>query len=143
MRQLMRKLAMVMNVIESIRQKLQRYPEMRFDETPASMTVHPLTPYGFPVGLYKHGNGFTVNFAGWHEEFASETEAIKCFEFGLSEQCRLRVFSRGAFDYRWIVEHLRDGAWQADTETGLLFFPFWLRRKARVLQNHLALFEIG
>ena len=125
-----------MPAIETIRQKLQRYPELRYDETPDSITVHPASSAGFAVALYQRDGGYTVSFAGWHEEFDSEAEALNCFAFGLSEECRLRVLSRGRWDYRWIVQHIVEGAWQDESETGLIFFPFWLRRHERTLQNH-------
>jgi hypothetical protein len=125
-----------MPAIATIRQKLQRYPTLRYDESADSITVQPSSRDGFAVGLLQRGAGFTVHFAGWHEEFVSETEALNCFAFGLSERCRLRVLSRGSFDYRWIVQHYRDGIWQDDSETGLLLFPFWLSRTQRYLQNH-------
>jgi hypothetical protein len=126
-----------MPAIEAIRQKLQRHPELRYDAAPGSITIPPATPDGFPVSLHEQGDRYTVYFAGWHEEFSSEAEALDCFVFGLSEQCRLRVLSRGSFDYRWTVEHCRDGAWHADSQTGLFLFPFWRRRRERYLQNHV------
>ncbi len=125
-----------MPAIEIIHQKLQRYPHLRYDETLHSIIVHPASPDGFSVGCYQQGEHYTISFAGWHEEFDSEAEALNCFAFGLSEECRLRVLSRGRWDYRWILQHLVDGAWQDESETGLIFFPFWLRRRERVLQNH-------
>ena len=125
-----------MPAIAAIREKLQRYPQLRYDDTAHSITVHPSTPDGFPVSLYVRGDRYTVHFAGWHEEFDSESEALNCFAFGLSEQCRLRVSSRGSCDYRWTVQHCRDGAWRDDSEAGLILFPFWLRRSERYLQNH-------
>ena len=125
------------SAIEAIREKLQRYPQLRAEETANSITVEPQQSDGFPVRLDEHGGGYTVSFTGWHEEFDTESEALNCFAFGLSESCRLRVLSRGSFDYHWTVQHLRDGAWHDDSETGLLFFPFWLRRRERYLQNHV------
>jgi hypothetical protein len=127
------------SAIEAIREKLQRHPHLRAEETATSITVQPESPDGFPVRLDQHSRGYTVSFAGWHEEFESyeESEALNCFAFGLSERCRLRVLSRGSFDYRWIVQHFKDDAWHDDSETGLLVFPFWLRRRERYLQNHV------
>ena len=127
------------SAIEAIREKLQRYPQLRAEETATSITVEPQQSDGFPVRLDEHGRGYTVSFAGWHEEFDTESEALNCFAFGLSESCRLRVLGRGSFDYHWTVQHLRDGAWHDDSKTGLLFFPFWLRRRERYLQNHVTL----
>ena len=126
-----------LSAIEAIREKLRRYPHVRAEDTGSSITVPPQSPDGFPVRLDQHSHGFTVSFLGWHEEFDSQDEALACFAFGLSEACRLRVFSRGSFDYRWIVQYWKDGSWHDDWETGLLVFPFWLRRHERYLHNHV------
>jgi hypothetical protein len=53
--------------------------------------------------LSRGDNEFTVSFAGWHEPFDSPEVARRRFTFGLSERCKLRILSRGTFDYRWTV----------------------------------------
>ena len=113
--------------IHMFRSKVHRLPS----------PLHQCLQIGFPVRLDERGSSYTVSFAGWHEEFDSQAEALSCFAFGLSEACRLRVLSRGSFDYRWIVQHFKDGDWHDDSETGLLVFPFWLRPQERYLQNHV------
>ena len=126
------------SAVESIRQRLRQYPDLRIEETPDSVTVFPVSEDGFTVSIHEHDEeNYTVSFSGWHEEFDSAAETVSCFFFGLSDQCRLRVLSRGSFDYRWFVQCRRDAVWQDDSETGLLLFPFWLRRRERYLQNHV------
>lgn len=75
--------------------------------------------------------------AGWHEEFERPEEALECFAFGLSDQTRLCVVSRGGFDHKWTLESWDGTAWVPDSTTGLLFFPFWRRSATRHLRNHL------
>jgi hypothetical protein len=88
-----------------------------------------------------HPHGFTVSFSGWHEEFQDEQEAIDCFGFGLSERCRLKVLQRGRMSYKWVVQSRTDQGWTSDSETGLIFFPFWLPKRERHLQNHVVKIE--
>jgi hypothetical protein len=126
-----------MNVIAEIKTRLGRYPMARFVETATSIKVLPQDGTGFPVTMYTTTAGYTVEFYGWHEEFTSPEEALRCFAFGLSEACRMRVVYRGAMPTKWIVEARRDGAWVADSETGLIFVPFWLPRRIVYLQNRL------
>jgi hypothetical protein len=126
-----------MSAIENIRAKLKRYPHLHYKRTSNSITVFPEPPEGFSVSSHEEGRRFVVGFGGWHEHFESESEALNCFAFGLSGQCRLRVTSRGVFEYRWTVQHLINGVWCDDSETGLLFFPFWRRRTERFYQNHV------
>jgi len=126
-----------MNAIDEIRARLAKYPEVRYSETATSIEVHAACETGFPVGLQIHGDGFVVSFAGWHEEFESQEEALNCFAFGLSSDCRLRVVCRGSTPTRWIVEHKQDHSWIKHGETGLLFVPFWRSRRVVYLQNDL------
>jgi len=126
-----------MDIIAEIKARLAKYPGTRFAETPTSMEVLPQDAAGFPVTLYITDAGFTVSFAGWHEDFASPEEALNCFAFGLSAACRLCVVYRGAMPTKWIVEFQRDGTWVADSETGLILIPFWLPRRIVYLQNRL------
>src|SRR5208337_912178 len=92
-----------------------------------TITVEPRDEDGFTVWLSDVGGSYTVGFDGWHEEFDSEQEALKCFAFGLSGDCRLKIVLRGSFAYRWTVESKMNGAWHEDSTTGLLVFPFWQR----------------
>ena len=82
-----------------------------------------------------HPRGYTVAFDGWHEEFSDEPTALDCFFFGLSERCRLKVFQRGSVVYKWVVQHWTARGWVTDSETGLILFPFWRRRKELYLPN--------
>ena len=126
-----------MNPFDELEQKLRSYPDARYERTAQTVRYLPPDERGFTVSVFRGGGQFTVAFAGWHEPFDSEAEALRCFMFGLSERCRLLVLSRGSFDYHWTVQARGNGDWQDDSETGLLFFPFWLRRRERYLQNHV------
>jgi hypothetical protein len=90
-----------MDVIAEIKARLANCPETRLVETPTSMEVLPQDDAGFPVTLHVTDAGFTVHFAGWHEDFASPEEAVNCFGFGLSDACRLCVVYRGAMPTKW------------------------------------------
>jgi hypothetical protein len=92
---------------------------------------------GFEVTLYKRQSGWLVHYDGWHEEIASDESAVRAFFFGLSEAARLKVTSHGNVDHKWGLESLEGDEWSPDSETGLLFFPFWSAKRVRYLQNHL------
>lgn len=124
-----------MNPIHEIKGRLAKYPEVRYTETTTSIEVHAAGETGFPVGLHILGDGFVVSFAGWHEEIESREEALNCFAFGLSSDCRLCVVYRGSTPTRWIVEHKPDRSWIKYGETGLVLVPFWRSRRVVYLQN--------
>lgn len=63
--------------------------------------------------------------------------ALDCFAFGLSDQSRLKVLRRGKFEFRWTLEFIKAGAWQEDSTTGLLFFPFWEKEQIVYRQNRV------
>jgi hypothetical protein len=125
------------NVIQKIKTKLSAYPDIRYLENADGIEVHPRDQSGFTVGLRITASGFTVHFDGWHEKFTSEEEALDCFAFGLSSQCRLAVVLRGNTEIKWVVESLADGVWTADSETGLLLQPFWHSPRVEYRQNRV------
>jgi hypothetical protein len=131
-----------MDVVEKIRQRLAGNPDVRLIVEANSIRVVPVREDGFEVGLAAYDGGRrTVWFAGWHEEFEGEDEALQCVGFGLSRRCRLKVHSAGGFDYRWTAEYLFDEHWAEDSTTGLLAWPFWKKRTVRYLRNALIPWE--
>jgi|SRR6266851_1489853 len=128
-----------MNVIDDIKAKLQTYPNARYEISGSSISVLPISDNGFTVRLDLAPDRYTVSFNGWHEDFQYEEEALQCFAFGLSDECRLKEWRRGNFAYRWAVESRENGRWVADSETGLFLFPFWKAKEVRYLQNNLIL----
>jgi hypothetical protein len=126
-----------MTIVEEITKRLANYPHAVFQADSNGVTVEPGSENGFRVSLTLTGDGFLVWFDGWHEEFEDEQEALNCFAFGLSAECRLRVTAHGGFRHKWTVEYLRNGVWQEDSSTGLIFFPFFLPKKVLFLQNDL------
>ena len=124
-----------MGAVEQIRERLRRHPDLKYREAAGTVTVEPPTTNGFPVTLTERTGEWVVSFAGWHEHFTSEEEALNCFAFGLSDRCRLRVSYRGSFPHCWTVEERTAEGWRGDSSTGLLFFPFWQRPRVEYRQN--------
>jgi hypothetical protein len=120
--------------VEKVRERLAGNAGVRLAVEADSIRAVPVDGGGFEVGLATRAGRYTVWFAGWHEEFDSEREALDCLAFGLSRRCRLKVLSAGGLDYRWTVEYRRDGGWVEESVTGLLFWPFWKPRAVRYLQ---------
>jgi hypothetical protein len=126
-----------MNLIDEIKARLSKYPNAAYESNASSISVLPSSDNGFTVGLSLNHGGYTVSFAGWHEDFHDEEEALSCFVFGLSDECRLKECRRGSFPYKWTVESYADGKWSQDSTTGLFLFPFWRKLEVRYLQNNL------
>ncbi len=128
-----------MNPIDEIMTRLRKYPDVKYESTASSITVLPSSDTGFNVSLEVGPSRYTVSFNGWHEDFEDAFEALDCFAFGLSDECRLKEYRRGNAAYRWTVESKHNGQWVADSETGLFLFPFWKRAEVVYLQNNLIL----
>jgi hypothetical protein len=129
-----------MDVIDQIKEKLSRYPDVRYVASKNAIDVHPIDDTGFVVGLRVDHGLFTVTFdSGWHEEFRSEAEALNCFAFGLSPECRLSIVYHGSTPTKWSVEYWRDRKWIPDSHVGLLLIPFWRPRRTVHRQNHVVL----
>lgn len=126
-----------MNVIETIKLKLQKYPSLRYECGDNSITVFPPSSVGFEISVFMLEGEIKVHFEGWYERFDDAESALNYFAFGLSEECRLRVTYRGNQAYKWTVESKQEGQWVADGTVGLMFFPFWRKKSARYFQNSI------
>lgn len=124
------------SVVEDIKARLQRHPIARHESGESWIRVLPASNDGFVVQLRAGSNKYEVSFEGWHEDFDREEEALNCFAFGLSSECRLKVWSFARLDYKWTVEHYQAGAWIEDSTVGLLVVPY-CKRRFRYLQNHI------
>ena len=85
------------NAIEQIKERLRKYPDIRYEADASSISVLPTSNNGFTVDLNVNQSQYTVSFNGWHEDFEKEDEALDCFAFGLSDECRLKEYRRGNF----------------------------------------------
>ena len=126
-----------MNAIEKIKTKLLKYPHVKYESSDSAISAFPTTDKGFTVGLIVNQKVYTVSFNGWHQDFQSEEEALNCFAFGLSNECRLKEYRRGNFAYKWSIESQENEEWIEDSTTGLLLFPFWKKAEVYNLQNNL------
>ncbi len=121
--------------IKHIKNLLDDYPDIKYRATDLNISVPASGDTGFEVNLVVHAEGIRVYYDGWHEEFDEMEEAFRCFIYGLSRFCRLKVTSRGNYRYKWIMEKYENEQWVQDSTTGLFIFPFWRRKKYITLQN--------
>lgn len=128
-----------MNPINEIREKLKKYPHLNVEEENSSITVKAESNNGFDVIFVEDEGEYTVYFDGWHEHFSktNSEDALKCFAFGLSDSCRIKVYSRKGKAYKWILESNENGKWLSYSTTGLFCFNFIRKPEIRYLQNKL------
>jgi hypothetical protein len=126
-----------MDIIKEIKARLRDYPQAEFASRDNSITVKPVSSEGFTVSLVVNHDSLTVFFNGWHEDFQDQEEALNCFAFGLSADCRLKETQHGKVASKWTVEAKANGEWVEESTTGLLLFPFWMKKKTIYLQNTL------
>lgn len=127
----------VHSTIAKVKAKCEKYPDFDIEVTVTSIAARMKSGVGFTAWMIIGDGRYTVGFDGWHEHFASEEDALKCFAAGISGECRLVTYLRGGTPYRWTVEYRDGDKWRRDRTTGLLWFPFWRRREVNVLQNRL------
>ena len=126
-----------MNTIEIVKSKLKKYPHVEFEENENSIVIYPASENGFEVSLFINDEGFTVYFNGWHERFESENEALECFVFGLSTDCRLKEFRKGLTAYKWTLEYKRNDEWFEESTVGSVTLPTLSKPVVFYLQNEL------
>ncbi|MEW8498740.1 MAG: hypothetical protein AB2699_09530 [Candidatus Thiodiazotropha taylori] len=97
-----------MNPLAEIKTRLEKYPDLEVLEEEHSISVKTTDSDGFEVWFSDDENEYTVGYEGWHQHFdKSEIEdALNCFAFGLSSDCRLKVSARGGKNYKWVIEAL-------------------------------------
>ena len=120
---------------EAIRSKLDGYTGFDIDFDDNHIVVSCRNRESFEVSFHVVGKEFRVGFDGWHEHFDTEEEALNCFAFGLSQECRLKVTKRGAMECSWTVQAWQDDAWVDDTTTGLILIPFWRPKQIEHRRN--------
>jgi hypothetical protein len=126
-----------MDVIEEIKERLRKYPHVKYKAGDNSIVIFPLSENGFEVWLSVLEGEYKVNFEGWYERFEDKDEALNCFALGLSSECRVKEYRRGGVAYKWALESKENGAWVAGGTVGLFFFPLWRKKEVRYLQNNL------
>ncbi|MBX3439747.1 MAG: hypothetical protein KF861_19815 [Planctomycetaceae bacterium] len=131
---------------EEVEQVLSRIAEcvLRFPELECLKFVDRIvavTPdrNGFDVGLDYQKGVWTVNYDGWHDHFNTPEDAEKCFQFGLTGACRIKIEWRGKFPYRFTLQvPCRDGqSWCDESAAGRFLYPYWRYRTVTFLQNQL------
>lgn len=126
-----------MSAIVEIEKRLRNFPELRYKISESTITIEPPSRGGFSLSLIETGSQWVVQFDGWHEHFDSETDALDCFAFGLTDECRLQITYRGSKPCKWTLQSKSGSGWVSDSTTGLLVFPFWLRKRVEYLQNNI------
>jgi len=126
-----------MNVIDEIKERLKKYPQVNYTETDNFISVLPASDKGFTVSLEINQDAFKVFYNGWHEDFDDEIKALNCFAFGLSAECRLKEFWRNGEPYKWTLEYKDGDYWTEDSTTGLFNVSFWQKQTINYLQNDL------
>jgi len=126
------------STIGKILEKLNQYSEIKHELTENSIIIRPKDKSGFPVKMIiRDRNKFIVAFDFWHEEFDNEEEALNCFAFGLSTECRLKLTKRGVSIIEWTLEYQESGVWKEDSTSGKFNFAFWKSKSIEYLQNNL------
>lgn len=127
-----------MKTLDDLVRRLSSRGDVHFEATKNAVTIYPNDDDGFIIWIRDMGDEVTVNFDGWREHFTDLEKALECVGFGLSTECRLKVFSRADSEYRWEVEYRDGDDWKSDSSTTLvMFLPFWKRKTVRYLQNSI------
>jgi len=110
-----------------------------YTATPSTITVRPKDPDGFVVTLVvEHARAFVVSYDRWQRAFDRAEDAYDCFEFGLSDSCRLQVTYRGEDAVAWHVEKREYGMWVPSSHpASRLSLKFWKPRRMVYRQNRL------
>lgn len=125
-------------LITELRERLLNFG-VPHDTTDTSLTVAAVSSDHYEVDVTIADSEAVVTLGrGWHEHFvvpADSGPVQQLVLLALTEAARLKVTSRGESEHAWTLETRVDGVWGRAGTTGLLFFPFWRRKRQRYLCN--------
>ncbi len=124
-------------ILATLLSKLEKYPQLNYQINNNCITIDVPTVNGFTVWLSVNKSDYTVGYDGWHEKFDNEESALNAFAFGLSNQYRLATEKRGKTACKWVLEFKDGDEWKTDSETGLIFIPFWRKKSIEYRQNNI------
>jgi hypothetical protein len=126
-------------VIDRAARALDALGGVDYTATPSTITVRPSGADGFAVTLaMEHARAFVVTYERWRHTFDRAEDAYDCFEFGLSDSCRLRVTYRGEDAVAWHVEKREYGMWAPASHSATRWsWRFWKPRRFEYRQNGL------
>ena len=121
--------------LDRVVDQLRKFPHIRYTRSGSTITVAAANADGFPVSISVDAALYRVTLGGWHDEFVDEQQALDHFAMGLFDNVRLKSLARGDGEYRWTIERKQGDRWVRVEECGLLFFPFWKRKRVMYRQN--------
>ena len=127
------------SVIDNAVRALRAVDGVVFDATDDTITVPPTSDEGFLVRLRMMSDrAFVVWFDQWHHDFDRAEDALDCFEYGLSDSCRLKITLRDDKPIIWHVQKREFGMW-APGHHPLKHrsFAFWRPTTVVYRQNHV------
>jgi hypothetical protein len=93
---------------------------------------------GFEVRLrLVSERSYVVMFEQWRQDFDRAEDAYDCFEYGLSDSCRLKLVYRGDRPESWQVEKREFGMWAPGHVVTRRSFAFWKPRRVEYRQNRV------
>ncbi len=121
---------------------LKEFPTVHVEEHGDMLVARCPGENTYNVALLEEPDEITVFLAGYHQHFPKDRArgALGLFFTGLSDTCRLQVFSRGETDYKWVVELVNfQGCWSALAVlmNPFVALPFWRKKSQRCLQNNV------
>jgi hypothetical protein len=127
------------SVIDRAVRTLRALDGVTFNATDDAVTVPAAFDDGFAVGLRMvHDREFVVSYDRWRHTFDRAEDAYDCFEFGLSDSCRLRIAIRGDVPVSWHVEKREYGMWTpAHHHVKRVSLAFWRARRVEYRQNRV------
>ena len=127
------------SVIARAKKALDAVGGVAYDTDEDRIAVAAAERDGFAVSLRALGDRrFVVQYGeGWVHAFDRAEDACECFEFGLSDSCRLRVTLRGETPVAWQVQKREFGLWVPGRRRRAWRVPFWRRARIVHRQNHV------
>lgn len=129
---------MKIEFIENIKTILNGIHGLKYSVEDNLIVVYADLPNGYDVTFEEAENCYIVSFGQWNEHLPKDKNgyknAIELFKLGLSDSCRLQLFSKGDSYYKCILQYKDNESdkWVSGEKVSRVIFPFWNSEKAQI-----------
>ena len=126
----------MVNSIADLKSWLTSETKLSWKDADKILQIEAPSAAGCSVWIVKDDDEWTVGLGeGWHDHFETEAQAVECCLQGCTGKIREVTKYRGNVPYHWSAQVQIDGQWQTVSTTGMLFFPFWRRKRVEYRTN--------
>jgi hypothetical protein len=134
-----------MKPIEQIREILKDITDAKITDNGNLIALLTDESKGYDVTFEEKDTSYVISFGQWHEILQKNKHgaklAVGLFKLGLSDSCRIKLYSNGEIYYKCVLEfrESKTGNWVTGEKCSRLIYSFWTKKNTNIeiFQNHI------